>query len=229
MTPCDLPEWRLLVAAARADPADDTRRGACADWLQERGEDERAEFVRVGVEIGKIQRLVATEGQRAGPSASFINGLAERELHLFRAYAPRWLNWLPGKWRGTHPDMRITSADGMEYRVARGFLEAVTCPGEAWLAHGDALYAREPVAAVTLTTDLDWYTRRGRNVVYLTGGYECKRVTADEAYTAAMGITDVLAAEWPGVAFTLPAGVEAVPTADPLRYDFAPRPAGGRT
>jgi hypothetical protein len=48
------------------------------------------------------------------------------------------------------------------YQFRRGFLESVTCTAADWLAHGDAIYAREPVTEVTLTTWPTLYTYRNR-------------------------------------------------------------------
>ena len=45
-----------LMRAILADPACDTPRLVYADWLEENGEAERAEFVRIQVRIGEIQR-----------------------------------------------------------------------------------------------------------------------------------------------------------------------------
>lgn len=42
----DLPDWAALIAAVKANPDDDLPRLVAADWLQEHGEDERAEFIR---------------------------------------------------------------------------------------------------------------------------------------------------------------------------------------
>ena len=46
-TPFDTPDWVAFAAAVRADPADDIIRLSAADWLDERGEAERAELIRL--------------------------------------------------------------------------------------------------------------------------------------------------------------------------------------
>lgn len=43
----DTPDWRGWVAAVRAAPDDDLVRLAAADWLDDRGEAERAELIRL--------------------------------------------------------------------------------------------------------------------------------------------------------------------------------------
>jgi uncharacterized protein (TIGR02996 family) len=44
-----------LIAAILANPDEDTPRLALADWLQENGEPERAEFIRVQVELARLR------------------------------------------------------------------------------------------------------------------------------------------------------------------------------
>ncbi len=47
-------EQRALWAAIRANPADDTPRLVYADWLQEHGDEARAEFIRVQCALARI-------------------------------------------------------------------------------------------------------------------------------------------------------------------------------
>lgn len=49
----DHPEYRAMLAACRATPADDLPRLVLADWLDERGEGERAEWLRQEVEAAR--------------------------------------------------------------------------------------------------------------------------------------------------------------------------------
>ena len=67
-----------MIAGIAADPDDDLRRLVFADWLDEHGEPERAEFVRLQVELPRIdareERLVAIA----------------RANQLFREHGRRW-------------------------------------------------------------------------------------------------------------------------------------------
>lgn len=56
-------EQRALWAAIRADPGDDTVRLVYADWLQENGDEPRAEFVRGQIEAVRLVAL-RPEGKR---------------------------------------------------------------------------------------------------------------------------------------------------------------------
>jgi uncharacterized protein (TIGR02996 family) len=46
--------WQSFMAAVCADPHDNTPRLVFADWLEENGEPERAELIRVGIELEKL-------------------------------------------------------------------------------------------------------------------------------------------------------------------------------
>lgn len=50
------PEYRAFVRAIRAAPDDDLPRKVCADWLEERGEVDRAEWIRVSIELARCDR-----------------------------------------------------------------------------------------------------------------------------------------------------------------------------
>lgn len=54
----DTPEWAAWLASIKEMPDDDNRRLFAADFLEERGEGERAEFIRVQVELAKTPELV---------------------------------------------------------------------------------------------------------------------------------------------------------------------------
>jgi uncharacterized protein (TIGR02996 family) len=49
----ELPEWSGFLAAIRAAPDDDLPRLVAADWLEEHGEVDRAEFIRVQCELAR--------------------------------------------------------------------------------------------------------------------------------------------------------------------------------
>src|SRR5262249_59482941 len=86
------PQERALIDAIRDDPDDDLRRLVYADWLEEHGQAERAELIRVQVELAKrpgARELIARERElldkhrRAwlrppkAPAVRFVRGLGE--------------------------------------------------------------------------------------------------------------------------------------------------------
>jgi uncharacterized protein (TIGR02996 family) len=51
----DHPDYLALLAAVRANPADDLPRLVLADWLRENGQPERADFIEVQCEIARLR------------------------------------------------------------------------------------------------------------------------------------------------------------------------------
>jgi uncharacterized protein (TIGR02996 family) len=88
--------FRAIVAA----PADDAPRLACADWYDEHGDPDRAELVRVQVELADFGRVGRP-------------GLARREQALLAAHGARWRAALP-------------AFPGIRYGFDRGFPLAAT-------------------------------------------------------------------------------------------------------
>jgi uncharacterized protein (TIGR02996 family) len=142
-----------LLAAVIAHPDEDTPRLMYADWLQEYGDDAdraRAEFVRVQVELARI--LVSAAGLpdvetdlAARAHYSRVVVLSRRVRELWNANWHVWCFELPPGFRPILPDVAL----GM---FRRGFVEHVTCDGDDWVTHADAILASHPVRAVTLTS-----------------------------------------------------------------------------
>jgi uncharacterized protein (TIGR02996 family) len=115
-----------LLAAIRDDPEDDAVRLVYADWLEEHGDPDRAEFIR-----GQI--LLATLDDH-DPR---WEGLARRSDRLLARHGQEWAADVPG------PGVR---------RVAfrRGLLECVHATAHAFATRGGAWAARAPVRAAYL-------------------------------------------------------------------------------
>jgi uncharacterized protein (TIGR02996 family) len=76
-----------LLAAVLAAPDDDSPRLIYADWLDENGQPEQAEFIRVQCELARL-------GHYAGTCQDIdcrCMGLARRERGLLPLFAGRWL------------------------------------------------------------------------------------------------------------------------------------------
>src|SRR5438874_2139584 len=71
---------RAFLAAIREAPDDDTHRLVYADWLDDHGDEARAEFIRVQVELA---RLPGKDARRPG--------LEKRETELLAAHRESWL------------------------------------------------------------------------------------------------------------------------------------------
>lgn len=174
----DHPDWAGFIAAIRANPADDLPRLVAADWLDEHRERDRAELIRL---------VIATARDTSDGRAC---NWAALECDCRRCLRDRQLAVLIGN------QHRLTAAPLVGTRSAgwrMGFVESVTCDAADWLAHGDAVLAREPVERVTLTTWPDGSVTK------------VKRQRAWRQPPRLGGhVLDCWRAEWPGVEFALP-------------------------
>jgi uncharacterized protein (TIGR02996 family) len=118
-------ERDALTAAVLADPAADLPRLVFADWCDDHGEPDRAEFVRVQVALA---HLPAGDPSRVGLKAR------EREL-LTPDNRVRW--GVPG------------FSGRQEFR--RGFVEGVRAAAAPFVALGDRLFELAPVREVRLS------------------------------------------------------------------------------
>lgn len=243
MTVYDTEDWFAFVRAVRANPDDDAPRLCAADWLDDRGEAGRAELIRVQCEHARL--TAAMSGGRVLLGRPLLDGSPAqyRRLDALQGRAVALLADRP--W----PDLRdrfpaaqhdlttpiIVTRGGAAFVWRRGFVAEATMTAADWLAHADAILARHPVAAVTLTTGFGVLTyHRGphRDACRLTTGLDSDRVPLAPLSSLSPGGRDIgsddsplivvvaalLAHYWPGVRFTLPA-----PTGRRAEYDAAVR------
>jgi uncharacterized protein (TIGR02996 family) len=144
-----------FLANIIADPDADAPRLVYADWLDDRGEGDRAEFIRVQCALAKVD-----ENNRD------IHPLASRERDLLEKHQQEWLRplrdiaypegrgWL-GRWR-----TKIVFAAVFR----RGFPEAVVLPCGRLLSRGEDLFRAAPIQDVQLDCldgegPSDWFDR----------------------------------------------------------------------
>jgi uncharacterized protein (TIGR02996 family) len=113
-----------LFQAILADPDDDALRLVYADSLEERGEPERAAFIRVQVELA---RLPEGDGRRGALEATERRLLAENEEAWLGPIRPWVSHWV----------------------FRRGFVEEVTVPAQVYLDHAAALTRLAPIRRFT--------------------------------------------------------------------------------
>ena len=121
-----------LLRAILDEPADDLHRLAYADWLDDAGDDARAEFIRAHIAITA----------NPGPES----------LARMQATGETWRNMLPegvpcAPWHNHEQEQRLT-ASVIGVRFSRGFVERVTCPLQMWLKHGATLVRTQPIGEV---------------------------------------------------------------------------------
>jgi uncharacterized protein (TIGR02996 family) len=115
-----------FLGAIIESPEDDAPRLVFADWLEEHGEPERAEFIRAQVGVARLP-----EGDVRLPA------LEARAKELQQAKAAAWLGPL---------DVR-----GLRAKYRRGFAEEVYCstPG-LFFAHAEDLFGLLPLRSLTI-------------------------------------------------------------------------------
>ncbi len=107
-------EQLAFWAAIRASPLDDTPRLVYADWLQEHGDEERAEFIRLQCQIACLPNDRKTE-RKVRPA------LEHRERMLLTANRKRWAEPILRLHHHTnYPDVCAELCDRTELR--RGFI-----------------------------------------------------------------------------------------------------------
>ena len=121
-----MPSDPAFVAAVCDAPEDDAPRLVYADWLDDHGEADRAELIRVQVERARLPK----EGPRA-------QALKAREDALLKARRDDWLRELPA-WA------RLAAG------FVRGFVGAVVARSREFLKGAAVLFRRAPVRQVCL-------------------------------------------------------------------------------
>src|SRR5438552_1524865 len=116
-----------LVRDILANPADDAPRLVYADWLEENGDSERAEFVRVQIEHARLD-----------PDDEQRQALAQRAQTLVEAHGKRWCESLP-RWAGP-----------VSWWFRRGFVADVVAPAEQFLAGAGGLRRLVPLEGASL-------------------------------------------------------------------------------
>jgi uncharacterized protein (TIGR02996 family) len=135
-----------FLAAIIADREDDTPRLVFADWLQEQGEDDRAEFIRVQIELQNrlpwwddaLNRdTYETLANRIAKFPQDALALYERQRTLLARHRTQWLTGYP-RW----------AFAPLWQSFRRGFPRAVQTKPENWLRDGAALRGWFPLEEV---------------------------------------------------------------------------------
>jgi uncharacterized protein (TIGR02996 family) len=117
-----------LLAAMAADPFDDTVRLAYADYLEETGEPDRAEFIRVQVELARMN-----------PNDPARRPLVVRHLEFLRDLVPVWRAELP----------KLAGIEWGDFH--RGLIEEVQAADEiALVRHAAAIFTLPAIHVVRL-------------------------------------------------------------------------------
>lgn len=203
-----------------ANPDDDTPRLVFADFLQERGENDRAEFIRVQCELAAIPwvsygritsgTFYTRDGATGGhvPTVSFARykELRQREQATKRGMS----GWFPKPFGDFRFHWSVTHAPHTRgYLVHRGFPCLVTCTAAEWLDRADAILAVQPIRQVVLTDEWPGLIPLadclpGNQHVSNMRRWIGVRPIGDGARPRNDRLADMLGTEFPGVTFRLP-------------------------
>jgi uncharacterized protein (TIGR02996 family) len=122
-----MPDEAAFIQTIREHPDDDGPRLVYADWLEERGECDRAEFIRVQIELARGVK----NGHRQ-------QELKEREAKLLNKHERQWIR---------------SAAKGIRGSVfRRGMLESIEIPVTALRSAESSLFKRAPILQLKLRT-----------------------------------------------------------------------------
>lgn len=138
-----LPEWELLLKAVAASPDDDLPRLVAADWLDEHGEPERAEFIRI-----QIERAKADTPKLAWREQALLNNPLLGWQWAAEA-CPSLAGFVFDPNAGDSlRAMRVNGAERVTFR--RGFPFRIACTADEWLRYGSGIVPRQPVRELAL-------------------------------------------------------------------------------
>lgn len=171
-----------LIRCVCLAPDDDLPRLIYADWCDEQGETERAEFIRVQVE--KVQ---VYQGRPKGIMSPYVDthswkvrfeDLQQRERELLDQHGYDWFldfirdSGIPSAAVGLDRNVwklrQVPKGLGWcEFR--RGFVERVTCTATQWLTHGPAIVRQRPIMRVVLSDLEPSLTYAGGRYIWYLG------------------------------------------------------------
>jgi uncharacterized protein (TIGR02996 family) len=134
-----------LLRAIIDQPDDDLPRLAYADWLEDNGECEGAEFIRVQIRAWEDW-----------PGGDWNDLCARANVLLTRSRFQEWFGAPPGFLVNVRSAVKVELYDEAAERtiqlgLRRGFVERIECSLAVFLEHAGAVFAAHPVQEVRLT------------------------------------------------------------------------------
>lgn len=155
-------ERDMLLRAVLEDPGDDTVRLVYADWLEENGDSERAEFIRVQCELTRLTLRLKQHGFSDAKDIDWFSRLERlrtrgREL-LSASYRTDWFELCHVcPWPGGRDDLVWAAGKGTDVRtyfggkVGRGFVAEVSATTNLFTEEvARELFSKHPVTKVAL-------------------------------------------------------------------------------
>lgn len=113
-------------------PDDDVPRSIYADWLEDHGQAERAEFIRIQCEISKLADGSLRRAE-----------LTAREAHLLEAHGKEWAG--ESRVEETNPSYLGGTVRLRHGSFVRGFVEELSIEIIDLVTHADLLFSRAPI------------------------------------------------------------------------------------
>jgi len=228
---CGRWNWPTVIGLVKRHPAADGVRYLAADWFDQHGQAERAEFIRVQIERWRwcnddAESSLSTEGQKRHADIS------HREWSLWQRYG---INWLPDIEGVTQKDIRdlhhgdramsgslyvsghVDHRGRIDCDFRRGFIDGLMTSAPDWVTRGDAILPDHPIREVNLYSwpRLGWRLNHHdrRMVVWLASAPSRRKpITCDVTREAMDGsyrwwpqaVHTLLYVTWPGITFRLP-------------------------
>jgi uncharacterized protein (TIGR02996 family) len=140
-----------FVNAVRAAPEDNTLRLVYADWLQEQGQEVRAEFIREQIELTDVPT-----GRSPGTQWEEWHRRVERCSMVLERHGREWLgrDWLPVN---DLTRSKVSPQIPRPYAIfSRGLVSSVAVSAEEWFRSAEELLAHHPVEEVYLDPSPQW-------------------------------------------------------------------------
>lgn len=204
---------RTIIAA----PNDDQPRLQLADWLEENGEPERAEFTRVQCELAKHPEC--TKGMYGAPcSVCDFCALSRRERELLESHSANW--WIDevAKPCRLYDELDVTSFEHGGQKVIervlwslspiwrRGFVHSLACTAAQFAQRGAEILRMQPVEMVTLTGLSHW--SHLETIPSIVKGSSVREVVFEQSSIAGHPDFDIVWQQWiaeqlPGIAVSV--------------------------
>ncbi len=194
-------DGEALLAAILANPDDDAPRLIYSDWLEENGDEARAEFIRVQCEYTRnSEELMAIPTSPYSRPGSRHSDLINRQASLVFRGREAWFS--------NHPKWGISQMPDYQQIFVRGFAHAISITASQWINHADEILAQHPVREATLTTWPNWFYETSTIGEWVDTDEPWLETFRGERQTteASARIFHTKAAyRWPGITFHLPA------------------------
>lgn len=127
------PDERALLNAIIAQPEEDTPRLVYADWLQEHDRPERAEYIRLSIELANLRYGDATDEQRYWQLRAVRDPLVDR-------WHKKWLS----EFAAQFPSNRDLS-----FAFVRGFVERAACSVRYFARNAEQMIQMAPIRVLS--------------------------------------------------------------------------------